>query len=596
MAAAAGGGMAIEPNFAGRIEDACLNLVNNGYSADLWTPEFGWDYTEKEAAINPHNPQMLAALQCFIAFFVKPLHRVWVHLAAEMQAGKTGVVNGLVRLILKNSPQLRILPTHIFVVTGMNDNAWKLQTKDRLPSILRNNVYHNKGLGGFAQSIARLAERGELANILVVIDESHLASNTKNRPQTMIYNEVARHCPQHKWADNNIRFLTISATDPAKVLEMREEETAQVVRLETTAAYQSVEKLRDANRIRWLETFKSVLDDTGAAELRRCVLEEFNDGPRYHILRTPHGKADRLVEKLRAMFEDCPVLKFDAEKKQGTGAAAAGGGGGGDSSSTSSNLEDINSILNEAPLQHTFIVLKNMLYAAKTLNDEYVGVLWDRVAGKDDTNLQSLLGRGCGYGKSSRTIVYASKGTVDNYLHFWRELSADTRASTTLQGVQVKDVDRRMAGVTAEMTGGGVEVGTHGGVAHPLRVTGGGGGAAAAGGGGGGEESPKPKREKANEDNFAHSYIEKQSLAEVEHKGKKPQMDAEGFYLTSSTGSPKRMSYMEVIAICSGKKTSNMPWGKMKVGETRNRTYVGYRDVTDPASAVFVKRTLTRLR
>ena len=37
-----------------------------------------------------------------------------------------------------------------------------------------------------------------------------------------------------------------------------------------------------------------------------------------------------------------------------------------------------------------------MFYAAKRLHDEHAGIFFDRVGAKDDTNLQSLLGRACG--------------------------------------------------------------------------------------------------------------------------------------------------------------------------------------------------------
>ena len=574
--------------FDGHVSDAELTIANSGFSTELWEPEFGWGPSEKDASEMPYPAQLLAALQCFIAFFVKPIERVWVHLGAEMQAGKTGVINALVRLILKNGRKLGYGPRRIFVLTGMNDNAWKKQTRERLPADLHANVYHNGGLSNFAAAIRRLAAGEELANVLIVLDESHLASALSNRPHKHIYEEIASLCPRDKWQENNIRFLTISATDPAKVLSITGRDVAQVVRLQTTPAYQSVESLNAAGRIRSLETFKNVNSPIAIAELKRCVEEEFADVARYHILRAPYGKTDKVCEMVRAAFPGCDVLKFDAEEKSRRGAAA-------DDSSTTASMEDINSILAEAPEKHTFIVLKNMLYAAKTLKDEFVGVLWDRLSGKDDTTLQSLVGRACGYGKNDRTVVYTSESTVKNYLNFWRELCADPRMSPIITDIPARVVAKCMVGISARTVGDSVRLSAARTVSHPLAARGGG---PLAAGGGGEPEEPEKKRQKANEDNFTHDFNEYPSLAAAKAVVKHlhtPKMEGD-FYLTSTTASPEKLSYAAALAICSGKKTANLPWGKLEVGKSVNRLYVGYRDIADPTSAVFIVRTLTRLR
>ena len=93
-------------SFAGHLDDAMLQIETAGFSSKLWTPEFGWEANESLASEDPHKPQELAAAQCFLAFFVKLVARTWIHLAAEMQAGKTGVVTTLIRLLLSNAPKL----------------------------------------------------------------------------------------------------------------------------------------------------------------------------------------------------------------------------------------------------------------------------------------------------------------------------------------------------------------------------------------------------------------------------------------------------------------------------------------------------------
>ena len=573
---------------AGHLADAQASIVGAGFSDSLWVPEFGWDDTEIEAAEDPFAPQMLAAFQCFLAFFCRTVQRVWVHLAAEMQAGKTGVVSALIRLILKNPASLGIRPNRIFILTGMNDNAWKKQTRARLPNAIRMNVYHNVGLAKFARALQGLAGSGELRNVLIVLDESHIASAKSNRPQKLIYAAVDRLCPQEKWQENNIRFLTISATDPAKVLAMRGEETAQVVRLQTTSAYQSVELLASAGRVRWLETHGDLHEDKGITELRRCITTEFSDAPRYHILRARYGKQDAVMARIAAAFPGCVVQKYDSDEKLMSRSSASAGD---DASTTLSEIEDINELLSEPPSQHTFIVLKNMFYAAKTLNDEHVGVLWDRLGGKDDTNLQSLLGRACGYGKSARTVIYAARSTVENYIRFWRELCSHTDAATVVAGIPVSKITRKMPGIVAHRTPTGAALSAAATVSAPL---------AAVGGGGAGETAAAaPPRKVANEDDFTHVVREFATWADTKStftRLHEPKKDADGFYLTSTTGSPTKQSYTAILALCSSKKTAALPWGSLEVGKSVSRLSVGYRVMDDPASAVWVVRTLTRIR
>jgi hypothetical protein len=583
-------------SLAGRIDDARASVDAAGYSPTLWVPEHGWDAEEAEVAEDPFAPQLLAALECFIAFWGALFQKTWVHLAAEMQAGKTGVVTALIRMMMvpMNHSKIKIRATRIFVLTGMNDDAWKIQTRRRLPTAIRENVYHNGGLKNFAKKLTSLAAGSYLRDVLIIIDESHLASAVKNRPQKLIYETVLRLCPQELWAENNIRFLTISATDPAKVLVMRGDQTAKVVRLQTTEGYQSIESLAAAERIRWLEDYGNLHEKVGMDELKRCVAEKFSDAPRYHILRPRMGKSDLVADMLAKEFPGARVIRYDSETK--AAAAAAAGGAGAPSSDTGSvsslaGVEDINEILSVAPEQHTFIVIKNMFYAAKTLDDAHVGVLWDRLGGKDDTNLQSLLGRACGYGKSERTIVYACRSTTDNYIGFWRELCSSVKAEPLIEDKTASELSGKMPGIVAsKVKGGGACLHPSATVAAPM-------GAAVGGAGGSGPAAAAaiPKKAVADEDDFVHMYTTHSTLeaARFPHM-RTPKQDAAGFYLTSTTKSPERQSYAACLTLCTGKKTSNLPWKDLAVGKSVRRLYVGYRNMSDPTSAVFFVRTLTR--
>ena len=564
--------MATVTTFQTVLESAKHDIEAAGFSTELWVPEFGWDASESEAAEQPHPAQVLAAYELFLHFFVRPRKCSWAHLAAEMQAGKTGVMTSLIRLVLSNARRLNIRPTRIFVLTGMGDNAWRKQTRQRLARALRENVHHNSGLDKVQATLGRLAGAEGLRDILIVLDESHIASNKSNRPNTLVYDTVRRLCPPEEWAARNIRFLTISATDPAKVLAMRGENPVgtAVVRLQTTAAYQSVESLDAAGRIYYVES-NNYMD-----EVHRAI-RNYTD-PLYHFIRPSPSKYQATIDELRARYPTARVVPWDSKADKRSG----------DDETTTTSMEDINELLETGPEQMTFIVLKNMFYAAKTLHDEFVGVLCDRAGGKDDTNLQSLLGRACGYGKSTRTIVVTSRQTVQNYLRCWRELSARDDFPATLQGIPVKEMDRKMPFVRARKVGEDIQLVASAAQATPL----------AAGGAGGASDGPAGGRERANEDNFDSEWREFATMEEAKawapsiHSKKK---DDAGFYLSSSTGSPVRLTYNEVLGMKHGKKTANLPWKALKVGGHVHRLYVAYHDTEDPTTAVFVVRRLTRL-
>jgi hypothetical protein len=578
-------------NFGTRIADAQTNLEKEGFAPTLWAPQWDVPAEEAEAFMPPHEPQMLAALQVFAWLFVSSVQRVWVHLAAEMQAGKTGVIAAVARLVLSNARRLGFTPTRIFVVTGMSDEAWQKQTAPRLPGILRENVHHGGTLSQVAVKLARLAGDGILSNVLIFIDESHYAASANNQPARHVYEAVARVCPRELWSKNNIRFVTISATDPAKVLAMKSSEMpCQVVRLYTTPAYQSVEKLQASGRIQFLEQIPqngTLHSETGFEAMSTAVRTlEATHGPLIHILRPSHGKGGDVASRLRQAFPEAIVRPWDVAANKERKARE-------DSSSGIGSVTDINAaILNDKPLTTTFVLLKGMFRAAKTLNDEHVGVLYDRVGSGDATNLQSLLGRACGYGKSVRTVVFASSSTVSNYLRLWRELCASKDFPTEGSEDDFSKLKGRMPGVTAvsSVSGEATRLVTTKSHATPL---GSGIGSATA------EEIAASARTKYDEVDYdvvwtrEFSSLEELKAAKI-IAGRLPTMGEDGFFKNANTG-VRPMSRAEFMHAKSAKKTANMRCPLEKVGDQTKRVYPFYDDTSDPSTLHFVVKILTRI-
>lgn len=576
--------------FAGRIADAQMSLVRNGLKSELWTPDSGVCADEEEAFVDPHEPQLLAALMVFARLF-GAVKNVWVHLAAEMQAGKTGVIAAVARLLLANARTLGFASDRIFVTTGMSDDAWQKQTAPRLARVLRDNVHHGGTLAQVSAKLTKLAKGGTLKNVLIFVDESHYATGSSNQPAKYMYEAVARLCPRDQWAENNIRFVTISATDPAKVLAQKASDTpCNIVRLHTTPAYQSVETLQALGRIRSLEKIPETYvlhSKTGFAAMSDAVRElEAVHGPLVHILRPSHGKGSLVAAEIAKAFPGAVVRPWDvAANKQKRKSTRD------DSSSGVGSATDINEeLLNDKPERTTFVLLKGMFRAAKTLNDEHVGVLYDRAGSGDATNLQSLLGRACGYGKSTRTIVFASDSTVENYLRLWRELCA-SKDFPAEGDEDLSKMKGRMPGVSTVGSGESTKLVATKSHATPL---GKGLGTATA------EEEAASAKTHYDDDDYAVVWSEEfRTVAELKAskltEGKMPSPGEDGFY-KNANGGKGPMSRAQLMALKGGKKTTNMRLPLKNVGDVTKRTYPFYENTGDQTTLRFVVRTLTRIR
>lgn len=575
-------------NFPSMISDAESGLTSADFVVgvdNLWVPEFGFLHDESEAAERPHAPQYLAALRVFHHFFAALSTKAWVHLAASMQAGKTGVVTALIRLMMiaSNRVKVKILPTDIFVITGMNDDAWKKQTKCRLPRIFRENVHHNKGLVNTQKALHAKAARngGILCDVLIIQDESHFACNAKNQPSRMIYDTLCTLCPPTEWVANNIRLLTISATDPSAIIGVgAHTEMSAVVKLYTTEGYQSPEMLLESGR---LQNTYNLVDEASILKMLTFVTVTFGEEPLYHILRPKQGKSEIVVEILRRLRPAAAVIPWDSKSKAK----------GGDDASTSSAMEDINALLENVPETVTFIVIKNMFYAAKTLDDTHVGLMHDRIGHKDDTNLQSLIGRGCGYSKSTRTHIFGSLTTVRHYIDVWSKITP----TDTVFAADASKLGGKMPGVTVSGTGATASLS----VSLTRRVP---MGPACGGAGGAAPAAPAPTRVVHSEDDFESSWSpwytkEEEVIAQWKAWGGLARLlktNADGFKICSTTGSAKVVKREEIDGFRTGKKTANIDVKKVEVGKKAFRRYVAYTDVTNKETAVYCVHKVHRIK
>jgi len=570
-------------NFGSLMADMEASITNVGRSVVLWVPEFGWTASEVKASEAPFPPQLLAAYQSFMFLWNVITPRVWVHIAAEMQAGKTGVISAIIRLVLSNK-SLGITPHRIFIATGMSDEAWEKQTKERMPECIRANVHHAGTISHIAAKLKSLAGDDYLSNILIFLDESHIATSRVNQPNIHIYRKVEELCPRNMWQERNIRFVTVSATDPAKVLAMKNADVpCEVVRLYTTEEYTSVQKLKDAGRIHYIERVGMLNSESGFNALMSGVreTEEKSNGPLIHIIR-PRGKNHvDITAKLEATGSR--VISWNAKDN------SASRKGSDSASSMSTDINDV--LLADKPEQTTFVVLKDMFRAAKTIDTTYIGVMFDRLGANDSTNLQSLLGRACGYGKSDSTIVFTSEKTVSTYINMWRELCSNKAFPIEVVDIPVTHVNRKMPHVKAVSSETGINIGTTDTHASPL-------------GSGVGTITRGTGDARVGDENFEMEWFEDANFEVLKNMireagisvaymtlGKRKKVGE--FYVSDSAAKKKTrvISYADLMLIRDGKKTSHITGShKDKVIGRENgliTLFIGYRNLDDPTSVVF---------
>jgi hypothetical protein len=561
---------------AERVRALMQQVVDAKFTPELWSPPGGiWSPSETEASKLIYDEQMLCALMAFIWLYTGTSKRVWVHVAAEMQAGKSGVMAALIRMVYSNIEKLGVAPHKVFVLTGMSDNAWVKQTKNRLPDAFRKHVWHNAQLVKVHAALKMLHERNDLCNLLFLVDESQIASGSSNCMSTHVYAALRKLCPVSEWTERGIRFVTVSATDPAKVLEM-DGESSRTVRLFTTDHYQSVERLNTTGRIRYLEKVGEVHTEEGMKSLRADV-NSFS-GPRYHLIRPRPSKHEAVKATLLATSPGCTIVEWDSKRKQRKQD---------DGSTAESEMDDINDLLEKEPVVHTFVLLKNMFYAAKTMNDKHVGVAYDRMSIKDETNLQGLLGRLCGYEKSTDTVVYTSEATVDRWISCWKELCASDAAAQTVAGHAAKDLHGKMTNVVASaLAGGGAQLSTRASAASPMGI-----------GKAYDFTAPGPAgvREVHDDELFTVSWSAELRTAEEVRviTGKRKKVQKNGFY-ASGTWCVGPMTRAQMVAVRGGKNTA---YGRPRPGPSGQKilkTFAFYENPRDASTVRFVVRTLTR--
>ena len=312
------------------------------------------------------------------------------------QSGKTTyILTSIKYMILKG-----LVPVNnVFIITGLSSVEWLQQTTKRIPDILRSRVYHRCNLNEDF-----ISEIQNLTNILIIIDEVHIASK-KYQTIHSVFERAGLLDIQNLYR-KNIKIMEISATPNGTLYNLVEwGKASEFVYPEVDIGYTSCFKLLNTNRVRqykdlcgYDDATNSVDSDVFTALRELKIAIRAYDEPLYHIIRTRTGfQGHTTIENFKTIFSQkvYKYLTYDQDSK----------------------TIDINSVLKSKPLIHTFIFIKERLRCSKTLEKEYIGILYERYTPRQDdsTIIQGLLGRMTGYVDNGKSIVYTNIKSIELY-------------------------------------------------------------------------------------------------------------------------------------------------------------------------------------
>jgi hypothetical protein len=323
-------------------------------------------------------------------------HIINVLVVALTQSGKTGAMLAVIKNYIQDINTC-IPVENIYIITALSSKDWVEQTRNRMPEHIQRRVHHRDRLDDkFIQEVSGKQ------NVLVLIDEIQVAA----RPEQTMYRTFQRlgFYDKQYLLDNDIKIVEFSATPDGTVYDiMNWGENAYKTRMHPGIGYIGCHDLLIADRVK---QFRNLYCGNRSGDIDQKIADENigevkiivrrYDNPKYHIIRTPSGKTEAVIENFRRVFGRRITYRvYDRE----------------------SDVKDINDVLQYAPVKHTFIFIKEMLRCSKTLCKKHLGVVYERHVQKPDDAviIQGLVGRGTGYDDNGESVYFTNISSIERY-------------------------------------------------------------------------------------------------------------------------------------------------------------------------------------
>ena len=197
-----------------------------------------------------------------------------VSLIAQPQVGKTGCILSLLIEFCRNDT-IRANKDDIYVITGMSDTDWEVQTKNSFLPLFRDNVIHRSNLYKYTDKLK------SITNGLICIDESHFGAGKSHTVSKQLKSAGLLNIDLLR--TNNIKILFVSATPGATlddvIISMNDYH--QKIILNPPTSYIGFSKLIEYGNI--IETEE--LDCNNISSICDIINNRWGDNYKFHIFR-----------------------------------------------------------------------------------------------------------------------------------------------------------------------------------------------------------------------------------------------------------------------------------------------------------------------
>lgn len=335
-----------------------------------------------------------------------------VLLLAQMQMGKSGTYWYVIKQALTTK-----MVDKVFIISGNREKDLRQQIhSDRLAYTkdfvnLRNKISVLWGSDLYSQNKPIVDVP---SNTLVVWDESHYAQSKSNGPYKFFKHNNLDGMLNGSMAlsdilEKRVFLLTVSATPFSELYANHITPSVyhKVIRLTPENSYYGVDYYMEAKRIH--ESFE--INDNNTEEFKQ-VLSKYNTpkNPKYILIRVCQNKKNSPI-----IANICDTLNMNCCVMN--------------SVRRTITVNDFNI----APMKPTVVILCGMLRMGKVVPKEHIAMVFEEKTRKNtrliDTGLQGLLGRMCGYSKTSKGFnidVYLEPRVISNVIKYSNSYKSKT--------------------------------------------------------------------------------------------------------------------------------------------------------------------------
>ena len=315
-----------------------------------------------------------------------------ITLVAPVQWGKTGVIvktlDYITSTTMLDTPLVSL--TNCFVITGLNDNEWKEQMKERVQPWVKDHVYHMKDLEKMHNNYLTYTR-----NICIVIDECHIACGIDQTISKFLYRHKL--LLEEDMLRKNVYIIQVSATPSNLLFQSEQYKTIynKTIVVGKTLSYCGFDTMLKYNKIKHLNNIRNKRElDIIFQTIRHISI------PKYHIIRcrkSPRHRNDPIEDKMIDMCSRYKLKYIFHNHKN--------------------SIQNPNQLLEITPSEHTIIFIKNRWKASKTIPYHNIGVCVD--SAKDYNALvQGLPGRLCGQNRiiDHMPLLFCNLKPIEEYI------------------------------------------------------------------------------------------------------------------------------------------------------------------------------------